>query len=244
MRRFLIVWRRELESSFLSPAAYVIMVIFLALTGWVFLQLVEGHVGEQEPLAELLYKVLIYFWMPVLVTVVTMRLFSEEKRAGTLEPLLTAPVTDVQVVLGKYAGALTFLLAVTAPAVAYPYVLAAMSPGIAGVEDGGMLAGGLFTMLLSAFCVAIGLVMSLLARSQVVSAICCFSGVLLPLLAGYMISLLPLGAESLVAYVTVHDHLLDATRGAVDSRPLVMYATGTVLLIFVAVKMLESRRWR
>jgi ABC-2 type transport system permease protein len=244
MRRFLTLWRRELESCFFSPVAYVFMVVFLAMTGWVFLQMVEGHVGGFEPLTELLYKVIVYFWMPILVTVITMRLFAEEKRSGTLETLMTVPVTEGEVVLGKYAGALTFFVVVTLPAVGFLYALDAFSPGIESIDSGSVVAGGVFTFALAAFCVAIGLAISLLTRSQIVAAICCFCGVLAPLLAGHLAAFLPPGAGGLVEGLAAHEHLLDASRGIVDTRPLVLYVSGAGFMIFAAIKALESRRWK
>lgn len=244
MKNFLVIWRRELAACFLSPVAYVFMVVFLAMTGWVFLQMVEGNVGGHESLAEILFKVIVYFWMPILVTVITMRLFAEEKRSGTIEALMTAPVTERDVVLGKYAGALSFLLVVTAPAVGFIFILDYFSPGIVSVDVVTILTGALLVALLSAFCAAIGLVMSLVTHNQIVAAICCFCGVLFPLMAGYIASLLPLGSRELSAHLSAHDYLLDFSRGVIDTRPVVLYVSGTVFLVFAAIRMLESRRWK
>lgn len=244
MRKMLVIGRRELAACFLSPVAYVFMVIFLSVTGWVFLQMVEGNVGGHESPTELLLKVIVYFWMPMLVTVITMRLFAEEKRSGTMETLMTAPVRERDVVLGKYAGALSFLVIVTAPAIAYLYILEAVSPGIDSVDTVAVLSGSLLVFLLSAFCVAIGLAISLMTHNQIVAAICCFCGVLVPLMAGYLVSLLPLGSGEWAGYLSAHEHLLDFSRGVVDTRPMVLYVSGTGLLLFAATRMLESRRWR
>jgi len=244
MRNFLVIWRRELLACFLSPVAYVFMVVFLAMTGWVFLQMVEGNVGGHESLAELLFKVIVYFWMPILVTVITMRLFAEEKRSGTMETLLTAPVTERDVVLGKYAGAVSFLYMVTAPAIGFIFILDYFSPGVESVEGVSILTGSLLVALLSAFCVAIGLVISLMTHSQIVAAVCCFCGVLLPLMAGYIASLLPLGSGELSAYLSAHDYLVDFSRGVIDTRPIVLYLAGAGLLVFTAIRILESRRWK
>jgi ABC-2 type transport system permease protein len=91
---------------------------------------------------------------------------------------------------------------------------------------------------------AIGLWISLLASNQIVAAICCFCGVMLPLLAGYAGTLLPPACEPLVAYVSTHFHVMDFARGSIDSRPVVLYVSGTALMLFMAVRQLESRRWR
>lgn len=244
MQNFATIWRREMSACFLSSVAYVTMVVFLAAAGWVFLQLVEGHVGTTERLPVLLFKVITFFWLPILVTLITMRLFAEEKRSGTLEALMTAPVTELEVVLGKFAGALTFFLVVTLPAIACLYILAAMSPGISGVDNGAVLGGSLIVLLMGAFCTSIGLLMSLLTRNQIVAAVCCFCGVLIPLLTGHLVSLLPLGSENVLKYVSAEIHILDFARGSVDTRPIVLYLSGTAFMLFAAVRLLESRRWR
>jgi ABC-2 type transport system permease protein len=244
MKNLLVIWRRELGACFLSPVAYVFMVVFLSMTGWVFLQMVEGNVGSHESLAELLFKVIVYFWMPILVTVITMRLFAEEKRSGTLETLMTAPVAERDVVLGKYLGALSFLFVVTAPTIACIFLLDYFSPGIESVDVVSILTGAFLVGLLSAFCVAIGLVISLMTHSQIVAAICCFCGVLLPLMAGYIVSRLTPGSGEMAAYLSAHDYLLDFSRGVIDTRPVVLYVSGTAFLVFTAIRILESRRWK
>jgi ABC-2 type transport system permease protein len=244
MRTFLILWRRELAACFLSPVAYVTMVVFLSMAGWVFLQMVEGHAGSNQPLPELLYKVLVFFWLPILVTVITMRLFAEEKRSGALEVLMTAPVSESQVVWGKYAGAMSFLVVVALPVVAGLFILRAMSPGIAFIDVGSLLAGGLILLLLSALAVSIGLLVSLMTRNQIVAAICCFCGVLLPLLAGYLVVMLPFGSRELAERLSAETHLLEFARGSIDTRPIVLYVSMTAFVLFAAVKGLESRRWK
>ena len=245
MKNMLLILRRELAATFLSPVAYVFMVMFLAMTGVVFLQMAEGFVGDFVPLPVLLFKVIVYFWMPVLTTVITMRLFAEEKRSGTLETLMTGPVTEVQVVLGKYFGALLFLVIATAPAVAYIYLLKYLSQGVTYIDSGAVIGGSLFTFVLATFCVAIGLVVSLTTKNQIIAAICCFSMVLLPFVADFLVTLFPqiINVE-LSHYVSLYENLIDFTRGSIDTRPLVMYASGTVLLLFLSVKIMELQKWK
>lgn len=244
MRNFFTIWRREMTACFLSPVAYVTMVVFLAMSGWIFLQLVEEHVGTNEPLPVLLFKVIIFFWLPMLVTVITMRLFAEEKRSGTIESLMTAPVTETEVVMGKYFGALTFLLIVAAPAVGSIFLLAFLSPGIDSVDIGAVLGGCLILFLVSALCTSIGLFASLMTTNQIIAAICCFAGVLLPLLAGHLVSLLPVGSAEIVEYFSATTHIPDFARGSIDTRLIVPYLLGTAFVLFSAVRVLESKRWR
>ena len=243
MNKFFTIWRRELTSCFMSPVAYVTMVIFLAVSGWIFVQAAEDKSGSMESIEVLLF-VSIFFWVPILTTVISMRLFAEEKRQGTLETLMTAPVTDAQVILGKYAGALSFLYIVVYPAVSYVYILAALSPGVTFIDGGGVMGGCLMLALVSATSVAIGLLVSLVTKNQIVAAICIFCAVWVPFFLRNMASVLPFGSEKALDYVSIETHILDFARGSVDTRPVVLYVSSTVFLLFTAVKLLEIRRWK
>ena len=209
MRRFFAIWMRELMACFLSPVAYVTMVVFLSVSGWVYLQLVEGHVGSNHTLPELLFKVVIFFWLPILTTVVTMRLFAEEKRSGTLETLMTAPVTEAEAVLGKFAGAVTFVVFVAVPAVGAIFVLTLLSPALVRIDLGAVAGGSLLLVLMSSLCVSIGLLASLLTRNQIIAAICCFAGVLVPLLVGEVVAAMPLTPLGLAGFVSARMHVVD-----------------------------------
>jgi len=239
LRNILTVWRKEFTGYFLSPVAYVTMVVFLAMSGWVFLQLVEGHVGTGETLSTLLFKVIMFFWLPVLVTLVTMRLIAEEKKSGTFETLMTAPVTEAAVILGKYLAALTFLLVVALPALSTVFIMGFLSPGIKYLDVGALLGGCMILFLVSAFYISVGLIISLLTRSQIVAGACCFCAVLFLLLGGYLFSFLPAGSEKLAEYFSSQTHILDFSRGSVDTRPMVLYLSGTFLALFTAVRVLE-----
>lgn len=243
MRNFFAIWRREMGGCFLSPVAYVVMVVFLALSGLVFLQLVEGHVGAREAPTTLLFKVVMFFWLPALVAVIAMRLFAEEKRSGAIELLMTAPVTECEVVLGKYAGALAFALIVTLPAISYIFLLAFFSPAMESPDTGAIFGGILILLLVLSLCVSLGLLVSLMTRNQIVAAICCFCAVLCPLLAGQIVSVLPVNAGKLAEYIAANDHVASFARGSLDTRPIVLYVSGTAFVLFAAVRLLESRRW-
>ena len=100
MRNFFTIWHRELAGCFLSPVAYVTMVLFMGAAGGTFMTGVIRNEGSQATLPAILYSSIV-MWGTVLVTVISMRLFTEEKRSGTIETLMTAPVTEAAVVLGK-----------------------------------------------------------------------------------------------------------------------------------------------
>jgi ABC-2 type transport system permease protein len=241
--RFLAIWRREMAASFLSPAAYVTMVVFFGLTGLIFWDAVKANVGTDEPPSAMLFAGVI-FCLTILVTVVSMRLFAEEKRSGTLETLMTAPVTEAEVVLGKYAGALTFVLFSAAVPLAYLFVLRALNPGMAHLDRGALAGGCLITALLASFTLSVGLLVSLMTRNQIAAAITCFCAIWLVLLAGSVGALAPPARAQIGQYLAAVNHIQDFSRGSVDTRPIVLYVSGTALMLFAAVRVLESARWR
>lgn len=243
MKHFLILWRRELRACFLSPVAYVTLVVFLIVSGVTFVGQVVRSVGTDEPLSIQLYASIL-FWLTMLITVICMRLFAEERRTGTIETLLTAPVTDVEVVMGKYAGALSFVwLALTLAATGI-VLLDAVSPGITSLDWGAILSGYVIMVLLSAFCVSVGLVVSLMTRKQIVAAICGFCAIWVVLLAGWTMASAPFGLKALGDSVSALAHIEAFSRGIVDTRPIVFYIAGTSFMLFVGTRVLESRRWR
>jgi ABC-2 type transport system permease protein len=245
MSNFCTIWRRELASCFLSPVAYVLMVVFLSVASGTFvLSMVRGE-DLVEPIPVVFYNAVLV-WLTILATVICMRLFAEEKRTGSLELLMTVPVTETEVVLGKFAGALSFLLLVIAPVFLTPFLLVGLSPGLvlSDIDPGGMASGAVALVLIAGLCTAVGLVVSLLTRNQIVAGIGCFCGVWLVLLLGWVLSMAPGAVNGLAEYLGVPDHLTAFAQGVVDTRPIVLYVSSTVWLLFVGVRVLESSRWR
>lgn len=248
MRTFLVLWRRELAAYFLSPIAYVVALFFLVIMGFSFwflvAVLVQGEAGVTV-MNELFGS--IFFWLATLTVtpLLTMRLVAEEKRSGTLETLMTAPVTDAAVILAKFAGALTFYLLIWLPTLSYALVLRRFSPATAPLDLGPMLGGYLGAWLIGSFYLAVGVFCSTLTRNQIVAAITCFALITLAFVAGFLPFFVhdPRLMNGSLYFSSVM-HMLDFSRGAVDTRPMVLYVSGTALLLFAAVKGLESRRWK
>lgn len=241
MRKCLVIWVRELGACFLSPVAYVTMVAFLLLANWTFWHAVETQSGRIEALPSLMVLSAV-LWLPVLAALVTMRLFAEEKRQGTFEILLTAPVTDWQVVLGKYAGALTFVIVALGPSFAALYGLSVLAPAMPRPDHGALAGAAIILFFIAAYCVAVGMFFSLLTRNQIVAAVGGFSGMVIPPFSGYLLSMTPFGSERLIRYLAIEDHLLDFARGALDARPVVLYASGAIVLLFISTRVLMLRR--
>lgn len=245
MRSFFTIWRRELGATFLSPVAYVTLVVFLGITGTTFVAQVVRSAGGGETLPSLLFGAVL-IWLTFLPPVICMRLFAEERRSGTIETLMTAPVTDVAVVGGKFAGALSFQLIVLAPAVAGLFLLVALSPGLTmdRVDIGGLYGGIIIVILLSTSWLALSLVISILTRNQIVAAVASLCAIWVTILFSWLLELIPIVPKRLTEYLSTETHLMDAVRGSLDSRPVILYLTATAFLLFTAVRVLESRRWR
>ena len=248
MKSFLTLWQRELASYFLSPIAYVVMMFFLVVMGVSFSLLVSvmasGPAGVTA-MKELFSSIFFWIAMLIVVPVLTMRLFAEEKRSGTIETLMTAPVTDTAVVLAKYAGALTFFVILWLPTASYAYILKAFSPLTAPVDLGPMLGGYFGAFLVGAMYISIGLFCSSVTNNQIVAAIMCFATTCVAFFAGFI----PYVTRSELfrdfgGYISSISHMLDFSRGAVDTRPVVFCLTVTALMIYTTIKVIESRKWK
>ena len=244
MRKFFAIWWRELSACFLSPVAYVTLVMFLVASGVTFVAGLEMNSGSTEAAISLLFGAEL-IWLTFLVTVVCMRLFAEERRTGTLETLTTVPVSERQIVLGKFAGGVSFLLLVATPATAFVFILDFFSPGIEGVDVGALLSGYLMLVLITASCTSIGVVVSLLTRNMIVAFIAISCALWCFLLFGHVMDSVPgLQLPSSSWVYSVMGQLDEFSRGSVDLRAVVMHISGTAFMLFVAIRLLESRRWQ
>ena len=246
MRNTLTLCGRELASYFLSPLAYITITVFLIVTGLNFWKLSVESLGGSIPFATLLFgPALFWIMLLVVITVITMRLFAEEKRNGTIELLMTAPVRDTEVVMGKFLAAILFLVAACAPTAAYPLVLRALSTGVAELDHGQMATGYVGLALIAAFYVSIGLFVSSLTKSQVVAAMLTFAVLCTVFFIEHFHYMIPgrAAAQPVVDYVSTVQQVLDFSRGILDTRAVVLYVSGTVYMLFATVKIMESRRW-
>ncbi len=245
MRTIRIIWKRELAACFLSPIAYVMMVAFVFVTGATFLVAAFKNEGRPEPLPLYLFGA-DAMWLPVLIGVVSMRLFAEERRSGTLENLLTVPVSEFQIVVGKYLGALTSLLLVLAPTVLSVFILERLSPGIepADLDSGAFICGGVMLLCICILFTSVGTFCSLLTRNQIVAAVVSICLLWFLLLFGWILKSVPDVPPALADYLSVTVHIEDWSRGSADLRNLVLYGSATCFMLFCSVRILESRRWK
>jgi ABC-type transport system involved in multi-copper enzyme maturation permease subunit len=251
--------RRELSAYFLSPIAYVVLAVFLAVTGWLFyltllLLTAQGPKGIYYPMQLMLGDArfwLVFLFIPPLLT---MRLFAEERSTGTLETLLTAPLRDWQIALSKYVACFAFYVLMWLPTLCYLPVLLDMEwvgPGagwiVTGIDPWPVVASYLGVALAGAMFLALGLFISSLVRSQMVAALLSLSFSLVFIMAGFWRPDMDTGSPlyQVLFFFTVPLHFeRNFSRGLVDTRQLVLYASVTLFCLFLTVRSLESRRWR
>lgn len=248
MRSFWPIYKRELFAFFVTPLAWVLITVFLLVQGMHFFLLVDHFanlgqaVSDQTPLQAFFGNtILLYLILFLLVPPMTMRLFAEERRSGTIETLMTAPVSSWAVVLAKYASVVTTYVAMWAPTVFYLVILKRTGDIDWGVAGSAYL--GVF--LVGAGYMSLGLLMSAITKSQFLALV---------LTALLVLALFILGVGEFVtregtlmhdicSHVSVWAHMNDFAAGIVDSRRLVFYGALVLLPLFVTVRAVDAWRW-
>jgi ABC-2 type transport system permease protein len=245
MRRVPPLLWRELESLFFSPLAYIVLTVFLVLSGFSFVIALSGSGGVVADTIAIFLGDGALFWVALLVVppLVTMRLVAEERRSGTLEVLLTAPVLDAEVIVSKYLGAMVFQAFLWAPTLLYVSILR----GYGALPDGGQLiASYVGIAAVTSLLTAIGLLFSTRTSNQMVSAVGSLTFNLLLLAVPLLLQadrFGPLGRA--LATISMVDHFRQSfTRGLLDSGILAWYVAGTLGVLVMATRSLEARRWR
>ncbi|HEX7180628.1 MAG TPA: ABC transporter permease subunit [Thermoanaerobaculia bacterium] len=234
---------RELRAYFFSPLAYVVLFFFLVVNGVIFVNLVGFLVDPRSaggpPLGFFFRSV--WLMLILLAPVLTMRLISEELRSGSIEVLMTAPVTEGQVVTGKYLAALTFYAFLWLPTLAYAAIVANYSD----VDWGPVAAGYLAVVGIGALFLAVGVFASSMTRSQLVAAMISVALLFLLFLIGMFEELLNnQTAKQVLGYINLWSHIDELAKGIVDTRRLVYYISASLFFLFLASRALEDRKWR
>lgn len=246
--------QKELKSYFASPIAYIVIGFFTLLFGFFYYSLLvffdrqsmqmmgmgaapPQNVNDQfiRPLF-LNVSVILLFILPM----ITMRTYSEEKRSGTIELLLTAPLTDLQIILGKFFGAMALfavMLLATLPHMSVVFML--------GTPEFLPVATGYLGVLLMGGCfISLGLLISSLTSNQIVAGMITFAVFLLLWVINWIASFVGPTAESVLNYLSITDHLDDFTRGIIDTKHLVYYLSFILFGLFLTARSVDTERWR
>src|SRR5713226_5479657 len=250
MRKFYTLLAREVRSYFHSPIAYVVLVFFLLVSGTNFYFQVS-YMNQRPPsysIQEVFFNNMLFWFAFVLIfPLITMRLFAEEFKLGTIEPLMTAPVHDWQVVLAKFFGALVFYIVLWIPTLLYFAIFQKITHEPAANSAGAYWGSYLMLLLLGMFYLSIGCLASVVTKNQIVAAIISFSAITLLFFFGliqFILLEVSTGMRDALGYFSAIEHMGTYSRGIIDTRPVVLYLSMTVFMLALTYQAFQSRKWR
>lgn len=249
MRNAWIIARRELGAIFVQPIAYIVAVVLLLLCGAIFSGGIASYFQAaqfgQQPAPPAIANVMGFFIFLSLFVVpaITMRLLSEEQKSGTIELLMTLPVRDGEVVLGKFLAAFIYYLSIVAFTLVYPFVL---------IRFGNPDIGPILTMYLGVILsvgamIALGVFASALSQNQIVAYILSFGLILFLYLTDFFAQGFASSnetAQTILTELSFQGHSIGFARGVIEVKAIVYYVAVIVMALFAAARVLESKRWR
>lgn len=228
--------RKELRTFFDSHIAYIVITIFLLIAGWFFFS--DLFLVNQASLRNL-FSIIPFIFM-FFVPAVTMRLISEEKRSGTIEGLVTLPVSDYEIILGKFLAGLILIVVAVMLTLVYAITLS----GIGDFDFGSVVSGYVGLIFLGAAYLSIGIFTSSLTENQIVAFITSFVIIFALFMLDKVLMFMPAILASFLEYLSVSYHFSNISRGVIDSRDVIYYLSLVFFFLFLAVRALESRKWR
>jgi ABC-2 type transport system permease protein len=254
VRNVLAIAIKEFRSYFASPIAYILIGLFSLLFGWFFYVFLMAFVQQSEQMMQFggggganvnqmmirgLFQntaVIILFVMPM----ITMRTYSEEKRSGTIELLLTSPVTDLEIIIGKFLGALALYAAMLLVTMIYIAILFR----IGNPEWRPIIAGYLGLLLMGGCFLSVGLFISSLTKNQIVAGFLTFATFLMFWIINWMGESSGPTTRDVLNYLSITEHFDDFSRGIIDTKHLVYYLSFITFGLFLTAKSVDSERWR
>jgi ABC-2 type transport system permease protein len=248
---------KELRSYFVSPIAYVVLTGFLLLGGWFFFNLLARfnfllsiYSAMRNPEAQMRLNLNDFVIAPllhnlsvvlvILVPVITMRSFAEEKRTGTYELLMTSPLSITEIVAGKFLGALGFLIVMLGLTGIYPLILLLYG----NPEMGVIAAGYLGLLLLATAFVTVGLLTSSFTENQIIAAVSCLVLLLLLYVISWPAETAGPVLGAVLKYLSLTEHFGEMVKGVLDTKDLAYFGSVILLALFLTQRSVESVRWR
>jgi ABC-2 type transport system permease protein len=257
VRNVLAIAGKDIRSYFVSPIAYVVMTGFLLLGGWFFFNLLarfslllqlyssarNPEVVERLNLNEFVIAPLLHnlsVVLVILVPVITMRAFAEEKKSGTYELLMTSPLSVSEIVLGKFLAAFVLVATMVLLTCVYAIILF-----VYGNPELGVILGGFFGLLLLATAfVSVGLLTSSLTENQIIAAVSCLVALLLLYVIAWPADTAGEVMGAVLRYLSLTEHFSAMVKGVIDTKDVVYFLSVIVLALFLAHRSVESLRWR
>lgn len=250
------VYRRELRSFFSTPIAYLVTVIFLVVSGVLFSLILTDYsrysfevmrsdrlqlegLNIAEGILRPTFRTL-SFLMLLMMPLITMKSFSDEKRSGTIELLFTYPLRDSEIVLGKFFATLTLFAAMLGCTFTYILMLLYFKP----VPVGDIVSGYLGLLLIGSSFIALGTFISSLTENQIIAATWSFGMIMVFWVIGWLPGDSTMPIADIARYLSIFEHFNDFSNGVIDSRDVIYYLSFTAIFIFLTLRVLESKRWR
>jgi ABC-2 type transport system permease protein len=249
------IFKKEMRLYFTSPVAWVVLTIFLFIAGYFFSSIfnffsqasiqsaMNPQMGRDLNVTDSVMRPLfsnISVILLLLMPLVTMRLFAEERRAGTIELLLTYPVRDGAVLAGKYLAALALYALMIGLTVLYPLIVVYF----ARLEWGPVLTGYLGLLLMGATFIAVGVFASSLTDNQIVAAVTTFGVLLIFWVLGWSADYAGGAAGRVLQFLSILEHNDSFSKGVLDTKDVLYYVNFTALALFLTLRSLEARRWK
>lgn len=262
MKGILAIFRREMGSYFVSPIAYVVIGAFLVAAGlifWIILsnviqyammaQMRGAQQGAPPPDIDVPVQVIRSFVgfigsyvLPILTPMLTMGIYAEERKRGTMEMLMTSPITELQIVVGKYLASLAFLCVMLAPTLIYYFIVGIYSDPALPWKI--VWSGYLGLFLLGAVLLAIGAFISSLTENQIIAGVVTFALFLTLLFIDMSVGNGTGTIAEMVKYLSILQHYQEFSQGVIDTTNIIFYLSGVVLGLFLTLRSLDSMRWR
>ncbi len=234
MRNIANIYYREFKSYFISPIAYIVISIFLVITGWFFFS--PFFLYNQAELRDFFGLLPITF--SFIIPAITMKLFSEEFNTGSYELLFSMPVTEFDIILGKFLAALVFIITMLLPTISYGIFISFL-----GELDWGPVIGGYIgAILLGASFAAIGLLSSSLTRNQVIAFIIGMTFCIILTLIDKMLFFMPEKVISILQYLGADFHFQNISRGILDSRDIIYFLSISFIMLYATRLIIQKKR--
>ncbi len=253
-----LIYKKEIKSYFKSYIAYVVIAVFMVITGFMFNDVVVkfsmlSFKAQGNPMLAKQYNLLnvtetvvrpmfgqISMIMLLMMPMLTMKLLADEKKSGTMELILTYPIRDAEVVMGKYLAGLTVFAAMLFSTVTYPLLLIALGEP----EIVPMITGYFGLFLMGAAFVSLGLFASSVTENQIIAASLALGMLFLFYLMSMSAAYVSPGIGRIVSYLSINDHFFSMAKGVVDTEDIIYYLSFVVFFLFLTMRSIESHRWR
>ena len=233
MRQALLIFNKEFKDYFISPIAYIVIAVFLIVTGWLFFS--TFFIFDQADMRR--FFNLLPFVFALVVPIITMRLFSEEINVGSYELLLTLPVTFRDIIIGKFLAAVAFAAAMLLPTLSYPIFIST----IGDLDWGTTLGGYIGAILLAGAYAGIGLFASSLTRNQIIACIVAMVICVTLAIVDQMLFFFPQSIVDVITFISSNAHFSNIAKGIVDSRDLLYFVSVAFLGLYATHLSMEEK---